>query len=82
MEWALPVAVTGGSIALTYFFCLRPMRNGHCAMMPQRQDSSARESQDNGAEIARLRAEVAQLRAQQHLTAPPEPLAGNRATPN
>ena len=81
MEWALPVAVTGGSLALTYFFCLRPMRNGHCAMMPQQQASSARESEDNSAEIAHLRAEVAQLRERQHLRAQPE-AAGRAATPD
>lgn len=30
-EWLLPAAVAVASLTLTYIFCVRPMRNGHCA---------------------------------------------------
>lgn len=57
-ELALPILVALAALTLTYFFCLRPMRRGHCAATPQAGESAERE-----AEIARLRAEVAALRS-------------------
>lgn len=35
-EWLLPLAVTAASLSMTYFFCLRPMRKGHCGAGQQR----------------------------------------------
>lgn len=28
----LPAGIIAASLAMTYFFCIRPMRKGHCAM--------------------------------------------------
>ena len=33
-ELWLPAGVAVAAIALTYLFCIRPMRRGHCGMMP------------------------------------------------
>ncbi len=62
---------TGASLGLTYSVCIRLMRRGHCAMMmPIQQPSCAADSTtDRNAQIARLRAEVAQLSKKQHLYA-------------
>lgn len=57
MEWLLPTGIAIAGLALTYFFCLRPMRNGHCGMMP------AGTTRQRDVEVERLRAEVAELRA-------------------
>ena len=29
-EWLLPVGVSLAAVVLTYLFCVRPMRRGHC----------------------------------------------------
>ena len=58
MDWILPTGIAAASLALTYVFCLRPMRNGHCGMMPA---GAGRRDTD----VQRLRAEIAELRAAQ-----------------
>ncbi|TFD81591.1 hypothetical protein [Cryobacterium fucosi] len=62
-ELILPAGILLASLTLTYFFCLRPMRTGKCAMghAAPGMDHSASSSND-GAELARLRAEVEVLR--------------------
>ena len=59
MELLLPGGVAVASIGLTYVMCIRPMRRGHCAMMPEHGESG---SNADEAEIAALRAEIAGLR--------------------
>jgi len=59
MEVLVPGGIAAASLALTYFVCLRPMRTRHCMMMPAQ--STAGEDAEH-AEIAGLRAEVAELR--------------------
>ena len=60
IEFALPAAVLLASLALTYFFCLRPMRRGQCATAPKAETKSDASSTD---EVERLREEIAALRA-------------------
>lgn len=62
METLLPLGVAGAGLVLTYVTCLRPMRRGHCMMMPRRQERVA--SRDVSGEIARLRSEIAALRGE------------------
>lgn len=59
MEWLLPSGVAVASLALTYFMCLRPMRRGYCRVTPA---ASGDDSKADRAEIASLRAEIAELR--------------------
>ncbi|RAX15283.1 hypothetical protein DC347_18080 [Pseudarthrobacter sp. AG30] len=60
----LAAAVLVASLALTYFFCLRPMRRGRCAMAPKAQaDGHFAAPVDREAEITRLRDEIAALHA-------------------
>ncbi|MEO5321024.1 hypothetical protein PV761_20855 [Arthrobacter sp. CC3] len=60
----LAAAVLVASLALTYFFCLRPMRRGRCAMAPKAQAyGHSTAPVDREAEIARLRDEIAALQA-------------------
>lgn len=63
MESLFPALVAAAAIGLTYFMCIRPMRRGHCAMMPQQYSDAA--DAEHAAEIDRLRAEVAGLRRDQ-----------------
>ncbi|TFD21515.1 hypothetical protein [Cryobacterium sp. TMS1-13-1] len=63
-ELGLATVVLLASLALTYFFCIRPMRQGRCAMAPKAQAEQARSTVDDEGEIARLRVEVAALRAE------------------
>lgn len=63
-ELLLPGAVLLGSLGLTYFVCLRPMRRGQCATAPgSARFVSQQATADQHAEIARLRQELAELRA-------------------
>ncbi|MGY4544425.1 hypothetical protein ACVWY0_004370 [Arthrobacter sp. UYNi723] len=63
-ELVLAATVLAASLALTYFFCLRPMRRGRCAMVPNAQaGGQATAPVDREAEIARLREEIAALKA-------------------
>jgi hypothetical protein len=67
-QWAVPLAVTGSSLALTYLFCLRPMRQGHCATTPSQRHSAAFADTESTDEITKLRVEVAKLRAERQNT--------------
>lgn len=75
MDSLLPIGVAAASIGLTYIMCIRPMRRGHCAMMPASEDAC--DSPEDVAEIARLRAEIATLRQEpSHDPAGRHPTAG------
>ena len=64
-EIGLATVVLLASLALTYFFCIRPMRKGRCGMAPKAQaGEQARSTVGDDGEIARLRAEVAALRSE------------------
>ncbi|TAM68630.1 MAG: hypothetical protein EPN48_11655 [Microbacteriaceae bacterium] len=52
----------GLSIGSTYFFCIRPMRKGTCAMTGNSQRHACGTEQETQAEAARLRREIATLR--------------------
>lgn len=53
------------SLAVTYFFCLRPMRQGRCAMAGKARTGEQPHSTHSAeAEISRLREEVAALRGE------------------
>lgn len=58
MTLALPLAVLVASLLLTYFFCIRPMRRGACAMHPR----GAAGDQHRAAELKQLRQEIDALR--------------------
>lgn len=75
METLLPVGVAAAALVLTYFVCIRPMRRGHCMMMPRSQ--APVENPAVSGEIAQLRAEVAALRDENvdNATADPSPTA-------
>ena len=62
-ELGLATVVLLASLALTYFFCIRPMHKGRCGMVPKAQAEQARSTVYDESEIARLRVEVATLRA-------------------
>lgn len=55
----LPVVVAIGALALTYLFCLRPMRRGAC--LP-RGATTPRTSLDRELELARTELELLRLR--------------------
>lgn len=66
-EWALPMFVLVASLAATYFFCLRPMRRGSCAMSPRSSNAGASDAPSaHAAELAQLRQQVRALKKQQH----------------
>lgn len=53
------------SLAVTYFFCLRPMRQGRCAMAGKaRTGEQPHSAGSDEAEISRLREEVGALRGE------------------
>lgn len=69
MELALAGTVFVAAVTLTYFFCIRPMRQGgHCAMAPRSEGDSAAGSRcatgsDQDAAIASLRKEIEDLKS-------------------
>lgn len=71
--WLLPVAVLVTSVALTYLFCLRPMRRGRCGSAPSRQTADADQLD---ADLARARIQLDRLRAD------PETRPASKATPH
>lgn len=58
MELLIPALVAGAAIGFTYFFCIRPMRDGHCGMGGRSQSVSSADAE----ELQLLRDEVAALR--------------------
>ena len=38
----LPAGIIAASLAMTYFFCIRPMRKGHCAMQGSQNSADAK----------------------------------------
>ncbi len=52
------------SVGSTYFFCVRPMRKGTCAMAGNPQGHACGTEQEMRDEAARLRLEIAALRGQ------------------
>jgi hypothetical protein len=61
IELGLAAAVLVASLALTYLFCLRPIRRGHRAIT-RGQGRHLGQTADRDAEIIRLRQEVSALR--------------------
>ncbi len=59
-ELWLPASVAAAAVTLTYVFCVRPMRRGHCGM-----GSSARQRRDLDRELAQVRAELDRASAEQ-----------------
>lgn len=59
----LPLAAVAAAFTATYFFCMRPMRRGHCAMgqAPQQQNQQAQHLEH---ELCAAREELANLRRQ------------------
>lgn len=75
MEAVFPALVAVAAITLTYFTCIRPMRRGQCGMTPGQPAGAADSERDT--EIARLRAEVADLhRSQEESRLRPESTPG------
>ena len=78
MKSLLPLSIAAVSITFMYFVCIRLRRRGHCAMMP----GHGQDQQHDGAsdaEIASLRAEVAELRRERGLGDPEVPVVDAQA---
>ena len=71
-EWLLPLAVLVASIALTYFFCLRPMRRGHRSSIRHQQPT---ELEQLDAAVAQARSELSRLRAETRNNAEPRTMS-------
>lgn len=56
----LPVGIAVAAIALTYLFCLRPMRQGGCGHLGPGVHAGARQARE--LELARTELELLQLR--------------------
>lgn len=85
MESLLPLLVATAAIGLMYFMCIRPMRRGQCGIVPRQHAGEAETEREE--EIARLRAEVAELRGAQRPSrsaggSTGDPTAGGSATPH
>jgi hypothetical protein len=63
IQAALPAATLVAAIALTYLFCVRPMRQGRCDMSSQPASGMPEPQQRELAEIVQARAQLAALRA-------------------
>lgn len=80
-EWLLPGAVTVAALALTYVFCIRPMRRGMRGQAPGFSSTARVCCQGGGAagaaekdgELDRARGELAPLRAQEQASTTPSP---------
>ena len=57
-ELWLPIAVVVAAFALSYLFCMRPMRRGHCMTA---QPTRASQPSELDRAITEARAELAQL---------------------
>lgn len=64
-ELVLPVVVLLASLAATYFFCLRPMQRGQCALGRQARPAGEQVPSTQAAELAQLREQVEALKAGQ-----------------
>ena len=62
-EVALAAATLAASVGLTYVFCVRPMRQGRCAMTSAPSSDTSAAQRSERAEIDAARARVAALRA-------------------
>lgn len=63
-EWLLPVAVSVAALALTYLFCIRPMRRGRCHGMSHPStaaDGANSEARDLERALEGSRSELAEL---------------------
>lgn len=68
-ELALPIATLIAAVALTYLFCVRPMRqHGRCAITPR--TAAGADQRRELAQIEAARAELAALRAKISPAAP------------
>ncbi|MFF7642958.1 hypothetical protein [Streptomyces canus] len=66
--YVLPLLFTAAAAALTYVFCIRPMRRGESCHMSAQPPSAT--SAETDAEIKRLREEVQLLRHEADLNPP------------
>ncbi len=66
-EAALAAATLLAAIGLTYVFCVRPMRQGRCAMTSEPSSDLSSDQRREQAEIEAARAQVAALRAHPHV---------------
>ncbi|MGW8437908.1 hypothetical protein ACWGKS_22405 [Nocardiopsis sp. NPDC055879] len=64
METLLPLAAVAVAFTATYFFCMRPMRRGQCAMGRAPQQESER-LQGMEQQLRAAREELQELRRQQ-----------------
>ena len=65
-DLVIPAAATAVSVAVTWRFCLRPMRDGqHCGMGSTRDGATLDPAvaEERAAEIARLRMQVKEMSA-------------------
>ncbi len=76
-EWLLPLGVTAASLSMTYFFCLRPMRKGHCRAGGQQQQQVNRPEQLER-DLNRARTELDSLRTENSTPTPSRPLPGHQ----
>lgn len=64
-EFGLAAAVLAASLVSTHFFCLRPMRRGHCAVFSSRGGGQpSAKVRERDAEAGRLREQIAALHAE------------------
>lgn len=84
-ELGAPAAILLASLLLTYFICLRPMRQGKCVMSlgQQARAHSPRPPSTHAAELARLREEIEEMKASEaaHSSSIP-PTAGDLHGPS
>jgi hypothetical protein len=66
-ELWLPAGVAAVAVALTYLFCVRPMRRGHCGMAPSGP------GRDLAHELAEARARLATILTEQNAKVAPSP---------
>lgn len=76
-EWLLPLAVTAASLSMTYFFCLRPMRRGHCGTGRQLQRPTTRPDRLDH-ELNQARIDLDSLRTGSSASTPSRPSQGRR----
>lgn len=76
-EWLLPLAVTAASLSMTYFFCLRPMRKGHCGAGQQLQHPATRPDQLDH-ELNQAKIDLDNLRAESSAPTSRRPPQGRR----